>query len=146
MRDVIMTARRGGLIGLVSGLLAGPIMFLWLAIYMLVVTDDLGSTAVLGPFSGGIQSTILGCILGPIAAAFVGLTGRQLTGTRRCLLFGVLLMGAAGGLEALSDYVGSPDRFVTRLTLIIGLDIVSPVMAGLAGGALVGRLSKRSPS
>ena len=142
MRQAIRT---GGLIGLVSGLLTGPIMLLWLVIYSLLrPNDDLGSTAALGPFSGGITSTILGCVPGVVAAAFVGLAGRQLSGLRRSVLFGAILMAVVGTLQALLDHLGSPERLAAWLTLIAGMDVAAPIVAGIVGGAIVGRLSKRS--
>ena len=84
--------RRGAIIGLVDGLLTGPTMLVWLLVFSVVRPDKhLGSTAVLGPFMGGIQSTVFGVVFGALAGA-IALLGIRLIGLRRCVVFGVILM------------------------------------------------------
>ncbi len=133
------------LIGLVGGLLTGPAMFLWLLIYSATSRHDLGSTAVLGPLVGGISGTGLGVTLGAVAGAICGFFGIPFRDRRRCLLFAVALMGFVGFLTALGDYLQNPYRFGTWPLMILGMDMISPVLAGLAAGSLVGTFS-RSPS
>ena len=123
---------------MVSGLLTGPTMLVWLLIYSAASSHDLGSTAVLGPVSGGFSSTILGLVLGAVAGAICGFVGIPLRGRRQCLLFAVTLMGFIGAVMAVADYVQNAYRFVVWTLMIVGMDGVSPVLAGLATGALFG--------
>jgi hypothetical protein len=131
--------RRGALIGLVSGLLTGPTMLIWLFVYSFVRPDALSSTAVLGPIMGGVQSTILGVILGAVAGAVIGLFGIRLSGLQRCVPFGVILMSVIGTYEAFGDYSNSPERFAAWVAMIIGMDVACPIVAGMVAEALVAR-------
>jgi hypothetical protein len=131
--------RRGALIGLVGGLFAGPTMLLWLLLYSFVRPNrDLGSTAILGPFMGGIESTVLGTVFGAVAGAVCGLLGIHFKGLRRCILFAAILMAVVGTLEAFGDYSTNPERFAAWAAMIIGMDVACPIMAGIAAGALIG--------
>ncbi|HEV8002921.1 MAG TPA: hypothetical protein VGP63_23755 [Planctomycetaceae bacterium] len=128
--------RRGTAIGLFSGMLTGPIMLVWLLAYSFARPNPaLGSTAILGPISGGIATSILGLMLGAVAGAVVGLFGIQLAG-RRCVLFGVILMAIIGILEAFIDCANSPERFAAWFAMVIGMDLVCPILAGAAIGRL----------
>jgi hypothetical protein len=51
-------------------------------------------------------------------------------------------MGINGALMALGDYSGNPERFAAWTMMIVGMDVPSPILAGMAGGALVAILSK----
>jgi hypothetical protein len=127
--------RRGAIIGLVSGLLTGPTMLIWLFIYSVVWPNPLlGSTAVLGPVLGAVQSTIFGVIVGGTAGAIAVWLGAKLVGMRRCAAFGAILMAACGALMSLGDAAWTP--------LTVGLDLLSPILAGIAAGALVATLNK----
>jgi hypothetical protein len=127
--------RRGAIIGLVSGSLTGPTMLMWLFIYSVVWPNPpLGSTAVLGPLMGAIQSTIFGVIAGGAGGAIAAWLGAKLVGMRRCVAFGAILMAICGALMALLD--------ASWTTMTVGLDLLSPILAGVAAGALVAKLSK----
>jgi len=118
-------------------------MLVWLFVYSAMRPDKpLGSTAVLGPFMGGIQSTVFGVVFGAIAGSVAGLLGNPLIGLRRCVVFGVILMGINGSLMVFGDYYGNPERFAAWTTMIVGMDVASPVLAGIVAGALVAKLSK----
>jgi hypothetical protein len=133
---------RGLLIGVLGGIFTGPTMFIWLMVYSVVRPEKhLGSTAVLGPITGGLASSILGIVLGAVAGAVVGLIGVRLTGLRRCVLFGLILMAFIGTLGAFIDYFSSPQRFAVWFAAVIGMDVVCPILAGIVGGALVGTLT-----
>ena len=135
--------RRGDLIGLVGGLLTGPVMLAWLFLYSAVTPNrDLGSTAALGPFIGGFESTLLGVILGGVIGAVASLMRIELSSLSRCALFGAFVMGSIGILLALGDYFGSPERFAAWGAMIVGMDVACPLVAGIAGGSLVARLTK----
>jgi hypothetical protein len=127
--------RRGAIIGLVGGLFTGPTMLIWLIVYSFVWPEPaLGSTAVLGPFMGAIRSTIFGVIVGGAAGAIAAWLGAKLVGMRQCVAFGAIVMALCGALMALLD--GS------WTTMTVGLDLCSPILAGIAAGALVAKVNK----
>jgi hypothetical protein len=136
--------RRGALIGLVGGLLTGPTMLVWLLVYTALVPDgkSMGPTLILGPIVGGAPATAFGIVLGTIAGAVAGLNGIRLESLRRCVLFGVTLMGFTGTLWTFVIYSESPERFAASATMIIGMGVACPLLAGMAAGALVAMLSK----
>lgn len=137
--------RRGALIGSVSGLLTGPAMLIWLVVYSFVSPGEhLGSTAILGPLMGGVQSTILGALLGAAVGAVVHRVGAGLTSVQSCIAFGAILMGSIGILLAFWDYSANPDRFAAWPTMILGMDVAAPLLAGLLVGLLVAKLGKAS--
>jgi hypothetical protein len=136
----IVALRRGATIGLLSGLLTGPTMLLWMLLYSFVRPNrDLGSTAILAPFMGGVESTVLGIVLGAVAGGVTGLLGIGLTGLRRCILFAAILMTVVGTLEAFGDYSTNPERFAAWTAMIIGMDVACPIVAGIVAGSLIGR-------
>jgi hypothetical protein len=138
-----VATRRGALIGLVSGVLTGPTMLLWLLLYSFVTPNkDLGSTAVLGPLAGGVQSTIFGVVLGAVAGAVLGVLAIRLTGLLRNVSFATILMTIIGIFEAYGDYSNSPERFAACAPMIVGMDVACPILAGLAAGALIGKRSE----
>jgi hypothetical protein len=134
---------RGALIGLLSGLLTGPTMLLWLLLYSFIMPNRaLGSTAILGPIVGGVMSTIFGVVLGTVAAAVGGLLGLRLTGLRKCVLFAAILMTVIGAFEAFLDYSNSPERFAEWAAMATGMDVACPILAGIGAGALIGKWSE----
>jgi hypothetical protein len=135
---------RGALIGLIGGLLTGPTMLVWLLIYAALLPDgkSMGPTLVLGPIVGGAPATAFGIVLGTIAGAVAGLNRARLEGLRACVLFGVILMGFIGTLWTFVMYSESAERFVASATMIIGMGVPSPILAGMAAGALVAMLNK----
>jgi hypothetical protein len=138
--------RRGAWIGLVGGLLTGPMMLVWLLLYSAMRPNDhLGSTAALGPFMGGIVSTILGAVFGAVGGLALGMNRVESANRRRCVLFGAVLMGLIGTLESLSDITGSPERFKSWPVMLLGMDLLCPILAGIAAGALIARSSNRRP-
>jgi hypothetical protein len=97
-----MAMRKGALIGLLSGLLSGAAMLLWLVVYSFVrPTAALGSTAILGPVMGGVQSTVLGILLGAGGGGLCGLFQVRLAGPMRAAVFGAIVMGIAGIVETI---------------------------------------------
>jgi hypothetical protein len=75
-----------------------------------------------------------GVIVGGAAGAIAAWLGAKLVGMRRCVMFGASLMALCGALMALLD--GS------WTTMTVGLDLCSPIPAGIAAGALVAKLTK----
>jgi hypothetical protein len=135
--------RKGATIGLVSGLLTGPTMFLFIAMYPFALPNEFGQLeAFLVPFSNGICSTIFGVAFGIIVGAVGGLSGIRLRGMRRCVLFGVIAMGCVGVLVTFLEFFRFGNISPTQPLLIVGLDLLSPILAGMAGGTLAGALSK----
>jgi hypothetical protein len=66
----------------------------------------------------------------------------ELIGVRRCAAFGAILMGSIGTWLVFGDYFGNPERFTAWATMIVGMDLPCPILAGIAGGALAVRLTK----
>ena len=56
--------------------------------------------------------------------------------------FGVILMAVIGTYEAFGHHSNSPERFAAWVTMIIGMDVACPIVAGMAAGALVAKLSE----
>jgi len=119
-------------------------MLVWLLLYSAMRPNDhLGSTAALGPFMGGIVSTIFGAVFGAVGGGALGMNRVESANRRRCVLFGAVLMGLIGALGALNDFVGSPERFKTWAVMVLGMDVLCPILAGIAAGALISRSSNR---
>src|SRR5579862_3137214 len=138
--------RRGALIGLVAGLLTGPMMLIWLLLYSAVRPNEhLGSTAALGPVLGGVVSTILGAVVGAVAGGALGMNRVESANRQRCILFGAILMGLIGASGALIDITGTPERFKSWPVMLLGMDLLCPILAGIAAGALVARLISSRP-
>jgi hypothetical protein len=51
-------------------------------------------------------------------------------------------MGFIGTLWTFVIYSERPERFVASATMIIGIGVPSPILAGMAAGALVAKLNK----
>lgn len=138
-------AGRGSVIGLLSGLFTAVAMLLFLFVYSAVRPDaHIGSTAVLAPLSGGVWYTVLGHLLGAIGGTLAGLTGFLIKGPLRCALFGGTLMGAIGLISLLASYYENPERFSRDPMLMVGLCVVSGILGGVCGGAIVGMFSRSS--
>lgn len=121
-------------------------MLVGLLLYSAVRPNEhLGSTAALGPFMGGIVSTILGAIFGAVGGLALGMNRVESANRRRCILFGAVLMGLIGALGVLNDIAGSPERFKKWPVMLLGMDLLCPILAGIAAGALVARLSNSRP-
>ncbi len=143
MRHGLMrTALIGLLIGFVSGVLTFVTIFVWLVIHAELFDQGrgVGPSFVWGPLVIGIPATSFSVVLGAIAGAFAGLKGIRLDSLRGGFLFGATLMGLIGTSWAFVIYSGNPARFDARFYLSIG--VLCPILAGMAGGAFVGRICK----
>ena len=144
---LIGTALTGLLIGLVSGLLTGLAMLISLLIYSALVHDEksMGPTLVLGPIVGGVPATLFGIILGAIAGAVAGASAFRVESRRRCVVFGMTLVGVFGALWTSCMYFENAERFAASAAIFIGMGVPSPIPAGMGmvGGAFVARMIKR---
>jgi hypothetical protein len=127
----------GALIGLTSGLLTGPAMLIWQFIYS---SSKAGSSSIFEPLIGGIISTNSGLVIGGVAGALVGLCGIRLTGPRRCISFGPILMAVIATAWVILGYRLAIAPALTTAT--ISMYVVCPILAGIASGALIGHLTR----
>jgi hypothetical protein len=134
---------RGTIVGVVAGILTGPIALAWLLVdSILEPNKSMGTLTGLGPLMVGIPATGLGFCLGPVAGALAGLKDVELDNVRGSLVFGVILMGAVGALMTAVMYLLNPPNFVDSPMMFIGVYLASPILAGMAGAPLAARVTK----
>jgi hypothetical protein len=132
-------ARTGAFIGLVGGLLTGPMIFAWLIIDCFLEHDTAqGGRLVIVPFLYAASLTVVGACLGAVAGAISGANGVRIGNVGASTLFGMYLLGIIGTLWALLIYVSETGVHISAAK-IIGTLLVAPLLAGAAGGALVGK-------
>jgi hypothetical protein len=141
-RSVVVS--RGAFIGLLGGLLTGPmILFLMLIDSRVRPGQRSGEELVFVPVAGAVVCRINGAGLGAVAGAFAGAS--LLQSRRRCIFSGMIVMGFVGVVMAFLDF-DSYLRFgnLERLSplLIVVQDLVIPILAGIAGGGLAASLSE----
>ena len=141
-----MGAARGALIGLIGGVLTGAVELLCLGLYSVARPDDrLGSTAAPGPIMGGFFSSVLGIVLGAILGAIVEAAGLDLRGLKRCVLFGVIVVGSIGGFIGLAQVVGdNSNRPPAAAAFLVGLIVIRSLVGGASGGATAGLFTRHA--
>jgi hypothetical protein len=139
-----VVVRRGAFIGLLDGLLTGPMILLLMLIDSTVrPCQRSGEELVFLPIGMGVIYAIHGAGLGAVGGAFV--RANRLQSRRQCVLFGVSLMGFIGALWAYLDFdtylhYGNVER--SSPLLIVCQDLVIPILAGLTGAVLAAKLTK----
>jgi hypothetical protein len=134
---------RGAIVGVVAGILTGPIVLAWLLVDSILEPKmAMGTQTALGPLMVGIPATGLGFCLGPVAGALAGINDVEPDNIRGSVVFGVILMGAVGALMTAVMYFSNPPNFVHSTMMIIGMFLASPILAGMAGAPLVTRVTQ----
>ena len=142
----LFAAQKGALIGLVGGLLSGPLILAWLLIECsLKIYSPAGGSLFFVPFLGAGSLTLVGVSLGACAGGIIGASGIRLRNVRASTLFGMALLGGIGTLWVSHIYLSAPPDVKYSASLLIGELIVAPLVAGAAAGALVGKAGIRLP-
>jgi hypothetical protein len=140
-RDKSPLASFGQATGLLSGILTIPAMIGFLFVFSAVSSRPLGSMAVLALFVPGLLSLVLGGIVGGLVGGLIRRLGVRVDGPLVGACFGGCLMAIVGLFVTLADLAIGGDAFAEWLALYLGLDLASPIVAGIAGGALVGAIT-----
>ena len=113
----------------------------FLFVFSAVSSRQLGSMTVLALFVPGLLSLVLGGIVGRLAGGLIRRLGLRVDGPLAGACFGGGLMAIVGLFVTLADLAIGGDAFAEWLALYLGLDLASPIVAGIAGGALVGAIT-----
>jgi hypothetical protein len=136
-------ALKGALIGLVGGLLSGPMILAWLLIECSLKTySPEGGSLFFVPFLGGACLTVVGTGLGACVGAIIGASGIRLGHVRASTFFGMVLFGFIGTLWVSCICLSARPDVKHSASLLIGELIIAPLIAGAAGGALIGKAAQ----
>jgi len=84
---------------------------------------------------------VFGGIVAAVAGRLCRVLGIRVSGARRGACFGACVMAVVGFFVILVDYATNPAFFAEWAVFCVGLELISPVAAGIVVGAFLGRIT-----